>query len=55
MNDPIIIIQKVVIGYLSRKKLLIPSSLYQTKNWRKIQKKNKYLIKDERRTIFKKD
>ena len=38
MNDQIIIIQKVVRGYLSRKKLLIPSSLYQTKNWRKIQK-----------------
>ena len=31
----ILIIQKYVRGYLTRKHILIPSSFYQTKNWRK--------------------
>lgn len=31
----IIIIQKYIRGYLIRKHILIPSSYYQTKNWRK--------------------
>ncbi len=30
----IILIQKIYRGYLIRKKILIPSSYYQTKNWR---------------------
>jgi 7,8-dihydro-6-hydroxymethylpterin-pyrophosphokinase len=38
MNHQIINIQKVFRGYKQRRKLLIPSSLYQTKNWRKNQK-----------------
>lgn len=28
-------IQKYIRGYLTRKYILIPSSFYQTKNWRK--------------------
>lgn len=38
MGDQIINIQKVFRGYKQRIKLLIPSSLYQTKKWRKGQK-----------------
>ena len=34
----IIIIQKHIRGYLTRKNILIPSSFYQTKIWRKNQK-----------------
>jgi hypothetical protein len=36
--NKIITIQKYIRGYLVRKYLLIPSSYYQTKNWRKNQK-----------------
>jgi hypothetical protein len=36
----IIIIQKYVRGYLVRKKILIPQSIYQTKQWRKEWYKN---------------
>ena len=35
MLEQIIIIQKYVRGYLIRKHILIPSSYYQTKIWRK--------------------
>lgn len=31
----ILIIQKYIRGYLTRKYILIPSSFYQTKDWRK--------------------
>ena len=34
----ILIIQKYVRGYLTRKHILIPSSFYQTKKWRKNRK-----------------
>lgn len=34
----IVIIQKYIRGYLQRRKILIPSSIYQTKQWRKLQK-----------------
>ena len=36
--EQILIIQKYVRGYLTRKYILIPSSEYQTKNWRKNKK-----------------
>lgn len=36
--EQIITIQKYIRGYLIRKYILIPSSYYQTKNWRKNQK-----------------
>ena len=35
MIEKIIIIQKYVRRYLIKKNILIPHSIYQTKNWRK--------------------
>jgi hypothetical protein len=37
-DENVIKIQKIIRGYLLRKRILIPSSLYQTKNWRKARK-----------------